>query len=152
MLVAVTVLPVPTFASVKVLGPAAEQVTTSLLMTPLRVQPLIAAVLLPSYVLFEAVTDAVTVFGFTVRPELPLAGAVWLLSPGQAALMLCTLAWVGVTVTLHVAVPNTPATKVHVVLEKLSLLSLLKVTMPVGVIFVPVSVSVTVAVAVVLPP
>src|SRR5687768_3142770 len=68
MFVAVTVFPVSTFASAKVFGPAAEQVTfaVSPTSTPVKVQPVMKAVVLPSYVLFDAVTFAVTDFGLTV--------------------------------------------------------------------------------------
>src|SRR5690242_20003273 len=61
MPVAVTVRPVPTLALAKVAEPA-EQVTLaeSAARTPVRVQALIVAVLLPSYVLLAAVTLAVT--------------------------------------------------------------------------------------------
>ena len=59
MPLAVIVLPVPTPADANV-EEAAEQVTTSAPITPLRVQALIVASVVESYVLLAAVTDGVT--------------------------------------------------------------------------------------------
>ena len=61
MFVAVTVLPLPTLAVAKVFGPAAEQVTTSAPITPVREQRVIVAAVVPSYTLLPAVTLGVTV-------------------------------------------------------------------------------------------
>jgi hypothetical protein len=58
MLVAVTVLPLPTLALLKVFGPPAEQLTLAGL--PLSVQAVMVAAVVPSYSLFAAVTLAVS--------------------------------------------------------------------------------------------
>ena len=58
---AVTVLPVPTAAVVKVAVPPVK-VTTSLAIALLKLRELIVAALVPSYSLFNAVMDGVNTF------------------------------------------------------------------------------------------
>src|SRR2546428_1582394 len=66
--------------------------------------------------------------------------------------MLCVPALVGVKSTEQLAVPGVPAGTSTQSLKAMALLSAVKLTLPLGALFVPLAVSVTVAVHVVEPP